>query len=250
MVGQQASVFRAMLTGCFWGPRRFSNDTAQRPLCELERLFASGYGLSNIPEGRAGGLNAVAKAMSERDFCRAAIAAVMLRLPDLPGFSARSAVEAEDRLIKAEATDRFLKIRPLFDSDRHPRWPAGQPDGGEFRPVDGANDNTLLRPISDQSSPGMGHNQGPPLDEPPEVPPERPAVAKVRNVFLRRGAKWLAAAAGRLSGRVGDPRVRAFLLALQATPWLVDEIPSLTSYFDSPRDLKDLQNAADEPADG
>ncbi len=77
-----------------------------------------------------------------------------------------------------------------FNRDE-PRVPAGNPDGGEWtRGAGGAPAGDSHVVISDatpennwvpggqyaaNSPPGIGHNQGPPLDEPPKIPPKTPA---------------------------------------------------------------------------
>ncbi len=105
---------------------------------ELERVMSAAYGCNVALESRMGGLRAVAKALNAGDLCRATIAAVMLQIPDLPGYAARRQLEAEDRLVKAERA-AWAKMAAPFDPEEHPRWPSGQSDGGRFRPV---NDGT------------------------------------------------------------------------------------------------------------
>lgn len=142
---------------------------AVRSQQELERLLSAAYGFDVSLESRMGGLRTVAKAMSNDDLALATIAAVMLRLPDLPHAAARLALEAEDRLVKLEKRSSWAKIASPFDPDKHPRWPRGQSDGGEFRPAGGgANDNSSTQLISDTNPRGIGDNGGPPLEKPPE----------------------------------------------------------------------------------
>ena len=85
------------------------------------------------------GLATVASALNANDACLARIAAVHLRLPDLPSEAARADMEAADVAIKS--ADRnpvciraFAKLDP--DDPRHPGWPAGTEGGrgGKFRP--------------------------------------------------------------------------------------------------------------------
>ena len=59
------------------------------------------------------GFRAVAVALGERNLCPAPIAAVQLRLPDLPDDIARGSLEAEDRLIKMRAQRRPPRPRRL-----------------------------------------------------------------------------------------------------------------------------------------
>ena len=82
------------------------------------------------------GLATVATALNANNSCLARIAAVHLRIPDLPDRSARDDLEAEDILIgRANADARDIhKASP--DDPKHPGWPKGTPGGlgGKFRP--------------------------------------------------------------------------------------------------------------------
>lgn len=85
------------------------------------------------------GLATVAAALNANDPCLASIAAVHLKIPDLPDAAARDALEVEDALIKsaklkASKTSSYQKASP--DDPKHPGWPKGTPDGkgGKFRP--------------------------------------------------------------------------------------------------------------------
>jgi hypothetical protein len=81
------------------------------------------------------GFRAVAAALDERNLCLAQIAAVHLRMHDLPDILARCCLEAEDRLIKAGRADDRL-ARSGWDPAEHPR--AGvPPNPGWFAPTDG-----------------------------------------------------------------------------------------------------------------
>ena len=68
--------------------------------------------------------------------------------------------------------------------------------------------------------PSIGHNQGPPLEEPPAIPPEKPIAARALNGFLKAAAYWLAEAIV-----TDEPVGAAFLLALQASNWLSSYLP-------------------------
>ncbi len=136
-----------------------------------------------------------------------------------------------------------------FNPDE-PRVPAGNPDGGQWTresgngvssdsPVvsDATPDNTW-KPGAQYAAidpPGIGHNQGPPLGEPPEIPPTEPATAKAVNAVLKAAAYWLAAAA--LAGEpAGD-----FILALGAAEWLYEFRPWIDAYQDPPKTFEELQ---------
>jgi hypothetical protein len=119
----------------------------------LERLFSAAYGNRISVGDRIHRLHAIAKALNDNNLPLAAISAVLLRLPDLESYSARNVLENEDYLLKVQQnrpgetdTASTAKVVSLFNPDKHPRWPAGQPDGGEFRPGDGTFTNELTDP--------------------------------------------------------------------------------------------------------
>jgi hypothetical protein len=136
---------------------------------EIERLLDRGYrDYSEQPSGLdvdrlMPGLATVASALNADDLCLACIAAVHLRLPDLPDQFARSRMEAEDVLIKSAPSDgQSVNWNPAL----HPR--AGTPPNpGWFAPTDGsageatsiqtaANDDPTVRsdtsPVADGES--------------------------------------------------------------------------------------------------
>ena len=107
------------------------------------------------------GLATVATALNANDPCLACIAAVHLRLPDLPDHFARSRMEAEDILLKSAPSDGQSAS---WDPALHPRT-GTPPNPGWFAPTDGsvdeapsnrtaANDDPTLR--SDASSVANG----------------------------------------------------------------------------------------------
>jgi hypothetical protein len=67
---------------------------------EIERLFDRAYDDASAAARIISGLGTVAAALNADDRCLACIAAVHLRIPDLPDFFARDRMEAEDALIK------------------------------------------------------------------------------------------------------------------------------------------------------
>lgn len=107
-----------------------------RQQSEIELLLSRAYRRPVAADRRMARLNAIASALNANDWCLAHIAAVHLRLPDLPDHAARDAMEATDALIRAVggAVDQVRKASP--DDPKHPGWPAGTPGGrgGKFRP--------------------------------------------------------------------------------------------------------------------
>jgi len=104
---------------------------AIRDRSEVERLLNKAYG-KEVPVGRLmAGLTTVASALSADDQCLARIAAVHLRIPELPDYAARAEMEAEDLLLK------YGDWNPAL----HPR--AGTPPNpGWFAPTDGLSDGS------------------------------------------------------------------------------------------------------------
>jgi hypothetical protein len=113
-----------------------------RERAELERLLSRAYRRELAVNRLMPGLATVASALNANDQGLARIAAVHLRIPDLPDQAARDDIEAEDVLIKSvrqrELTHEIRKASP--DDPKHPGWPAGTEGGrgGQFRPKDGS----------------------------------------------------------------------------------------------------------------
>jgi hypothetical protein len=112
-----------------------------REAAEIAQLLKRAYGIAPSIERLTGGLTTVASALNANDQCLARIAAVHLKIPDLPSAQARDAIEVEDVLVKlrrvaAECATEMRKASP--DDPKHPGWPAGTDGGlgGKFRPKD------------------------------------------------------------------------------------------------------------------
>lgn len=122
-----------------------------RERCEIERLLRRAYQNGLSADRLTRGLASVAAALNANDPCLARIAAVHLRIPDLPNKAARDGLEAEDILIKcgdAEPNSHLSKIHKASPDDpKHPGWPAGTPGGrgGKFRPKDGGDTEIAQR---------------------------------------------------------------------------------------------------------
>jgi len=104
---------------------------------EIERLLKRVYH-GELPVDRLmRGLAAIAAALNANDQCLARIAAVHLKIPDLPSPAARDALAAEDSLIKyARGESGGADWNPAL----HPRTGA-PPNPGWFAPTDGASPN-------------------------------------------------------------------------------------------------------------
>jgi hypothetical protein len=104
-----------------------------REQSELECLFSLAYGHETTAQRLMPGLATVASALNADDQALARIAAVHLRIPDLPDHAARDTMEAADVLIKYARNEGGGDWNPAL----HPR--AGTPPNpGWFAPTDGA----------------------------------------------------------------------------------------------------------------
>ena len=99
--------------------------------------------------------------------------------------------------------------------------------------------------------PGIGHNQGPPLEPAPEVPKVGPAFnTSPFWDFTKAAVLWLGRAGWKplvrvgirvgIEGTVGGP-VGDFLLAAEAAYWAYKAYPYIKSYFDPPKTLKSCE---------
>ncbi|HEX3666154.1 MAG TPA: hypothetical protein VHU23_13095 [Rhizomicrobium sp.] len=96
------------------------------------------FGLPIDMSAKMGGLQAIAGALNAGELARAQIATVLLGIPDPPQlFKGAAAPEQAIKLIRDLHWSGLLK----WDPDEHPRWPSGQSDGGQFRPVTGDTDS-------------------------------------------------------------------------------------------------------------
>jgi hypothetical protein len=126
-----------------------------RERSEIERLLRRAYRTDLAVDRLMPGLATVASALNANDSCLACLAAVHLRLPDLPDLIARDDMEAEDILIKFSNWEAALPPREIHkaspDDPKHPGWPAGTDGGlgGKFRPKDGS-EASITQEIKDR----------------------------------------------------------------------------------------------------
>ncbi len=93
--------------------------------------------------------------------------------------------------------------------------------------------------------PGIGHNGGPPLEDPPELPKRDPGTDTARNRVAKRWALWLLRALGRLPER----RIALAARALEAAGYLTGFFDEIETALDEPRPLDDLRRAVKAEAD-
>jgi hypothetical protein len=101
---------------------------------EIELLLKRAYHGQPPVDRLMGGMATVASALNANDQCLARIAAVHLKIPDLPSAAARDAMAAEDSLIKyaRDESSGGANWNPAL----HPRTGA-PPNPGWFAPTDG-----------------------------------------------------------------------------------------------------------------
>jgi hypothetical protein len=243
-------------------------------------LLSAAYGVAVAPTV-IGNIERAAKCWSEGDDFTAHIhlAHTGLRaLDDLPnaahrlrmakgvldhGGSPRSVFEA------LRLDPRYIDALEKHYNPNQPRVPAGHPDGGRWTrgnwsgaanapgrvPSDATPDNSGKPGAQDAANeapkPGIGHNQGPPLEPAPEVPKVGPAFnTSPFWDFTKASVRWLGRAGWRpllrfgirvgVEGTIGGP-VGDFLLATEAAYWAYKAYPYIKSYFDPPKTLEELR---------
>jgi hypothetical protein len=129
---------------------------------EVERLLSRAYQQDVVADRLMPGLAVVASALNANDQCLARIAAVHLRLPDVPNEAARDDMEAVDFLLKyarddGGGSDWNPALHPRAGTPPNPGWfaPTGG-SGGESSPIQTAqNDDPMQR---SDASPSAGDN--------------------------------------------------------------------------------------------
>jgi len=138
---------------------------------EIKRLFSRAYRTEVDPTPLLGGLATVAAALNANDLLLARIAAVHLRIPDLPDEAARERMEAEDRLIKYARGELVAKSGD-WNPALHPR--AGTaPNPGWFAPTDGGSteDSSRTRVAANDGSIQQSDASPEPPDDRVRLPP-------------------------------------------------------------------------------
>src|ERR1051326_220227 len=156
----------------------------------IERLFGRAYADASEAERIMSGLGTVAAALNAGDRCLASIAAVHLRIPDLPDFSARNRMEAEDTLIKYA---RGEEPDSEWDPARHPR--AGTPPNpGWFAQTDGEDKRSSPVRVAENENPNEQNDAEKPRESESRIMRQatRRAMRTISVRALRMGVKALA----------------------------------------------------------
>jgi hypothetical protein len=136
---------------------------------DIHRLLSRAYRTEVHPTPLLGGLATIAAALNSNDLLLARIAAVHLRVPDLPDIAARDRMEAEDRIIKFARDEGSAGH---WDPAKHPR--AGTaPNPGWFAPTDGgSSEGSATTRVADNggSTQQSGASSEPP-DDRVKLPP-------------------------------------------------------------------------------
>ena len=107
---------------------------------DIERLLSRAYRTEIRADRLMSGLASVARALNDDDQCLARIAAVHLRIPDIPDRTARDAMEAMDVFVKyardegGSGSDWNPALHPRAGTPPNPGWFAPTGDGGESSP--------------------------------------------------------------------------------------------------------------------
>lgn len=195
-------------------------------------------------------LNSVSRALQRSD---KVLAEIGLALVGQPALADRAAAETLAKAAEALHAGmdpcvlmKMFVIAPQAEKaspndPKHPGWPKGAPNGrgGKFRPK-----------TPDDAPPGIGHNNGPPLEPQIQGRLEYDGDGRMSSILsqiIKAGIRRLVAlgivAADFLSPEVMIP---ASILAELGTA----AYPFVKAYFDAAQSLKALQEAAKSPARG
>jgi len=115
-----------------------------------------------------------------------------------------------------------------------------------FQITPGETDNSVYTQLAavseDGDGPGIGHNEGPPL-EPPEIPQTRPNVSDERMSVVWDVVEWI--------GKKGrnSPAVSGYFGILNAAHWFKYYEEMTKTYHDPPETLEQLQHNAQKPSE-
>jgi hypothetical protein len=118
---------------------------------DIERLLSRAYHTEIRADRLMSGLTSVARALNADDQCLARIAAVHLRIPDIPDRTARDAMEAMDVFVKYARDESGgdsnwnPALHPRAGTPPNPGWFAPTEGDGESSPVRTAQNNDPTR---------------------------------------------------------------------------------------------------------
>ncbi len=88
--------------------------------------------------------------------------------------------------------------------------------------------------------PGIGHNGGPPLEDPPTIPRQEPPTRRLRHIVVKAVVRFAARALSR--GAAGP--IGVLLTAIEVARWMQTYYSWIEAYFDAPKTLTELQRGA------
>ena len=166
--------------------------------------------------------------------------------------------DGQPRLPEGDGGGQFTfgRMNGAADGEDRPRVIITKPD--EPRGIEGEENDTNGSPGGDffgirnlleslfaatANLPGIGHNRGPKLEDPPEIPKTKP---RRLAPFQRQAANWLS--------RARTPQHFAvmvgFLAAISAVSWLRGIISEIVTDLDPPRTMEELLAAVNVPRAG
>jgi hypothetical protein len=168
---------------------RRSGRFVVRALGDIQRLFGRAYRTEVDARLLMGGLATVVAALNANDLLLARIAAVHLRIPDLPDRAARERMEAEDRLIKHGRNVVAVKYGDAnWNPAVHPR--AGTaPNPGWFAPTEGtSSDDSSHTNVAENETPTQRSDASPePPDDRVKLPPSDDDIDELHDLV-----EWIA----------------------------------------------------------
>jgi len=171
-----------------------------------------------------------------------------LAVPDVPVTSEQSGSLWSDRDIeivarvlgdlwpRTRALEKIFNPGTAWDPAKHPRWPSGESDGGQFRPNDGSGGSSTspIRPVSI-----VGQTVGRDLlGDPPKIPQQAPPTGHAKNEIRKEVAHWLVQAALVGADITAPEIVIPVQVAVEGAFWLA---PYVNAYLDKPKSLEELQ---------
>ena len=152
---------------------------------EIERLLKRAYH-GELPVDRLmGGLATVASALNANDQCLARIAAVHLKIPDLPSAAVRGATAVEDLLIKYARDESSGSAN--WNPALHPRTGAS-PNPGWFAPTGGGHDLSAVR-VAENHDDSHRTDASPASDDKHVTPPPDYQIGKPASFDDMSGSK-------------------------------------------------------------
>ncbi|MEC5291069.1 hypothetical protein VSX64_10955 [Aurantimonas sp. C2-6-R+9] len=88
--------------------------------------------------------------------------------------------------------------------------------------------------------PGIGHNGGPPLEDPPTIPRQEPPTRRLRHIVVKAVVRFAARALSR--GAAGP--IGVLLTAIEVARWMQSYYSWIEAYFAAPKTLAELQRGA------